>query len=139
MPTTNVQPLQTWNELAWIKLGEMDLSHGKHRFETRHYKYKELDERGNERTTRILHMLDAVCITPMCFARTANGNRTPNIKLKKTRWPLRTSLKCPRPMIRPNESRRCWTVGGRQPREPDALLAPGHVGRHDASPSFGLL
>jgi len=66
-PTTNTQPIQTWNELAWIKLGELDLRSGKHRFETRHYAYKEKDKRGNERTARILHMLDAVCITPDAF------------------------------------------------------------------------
>ncbi len=75
-PTTNIQPIQTWNELAWIKLGELDLNPGKHRFETRHYSYKEVDKRGNERTARILHMLDAVCITPDVFR--PNGKWKPD-------------------------------------------------------------
>ena len=68
-PTTNVQPIQTWNELAWIRLGQVDLKAGKHRFQTRHYAYKETDSRGGQRTARILHMLDAVCITPDVFRR----------------------------------------------------------------------
>ena len=28
-PTTNIQPLQTWNELAWIRLGQVDLKAGR--------------------------------------------------------------------------------------------------------------
>jgi hypothetical protein len=75
-PTTNIQPLQTWNELAWIRLGQVDLKAGKHRFETRHYAYQETDSRGNGRPARILHMLDAVCITPLAFR--PNGKWKPD-------------------------------------------------------------
>ncbi|HYW79241.1 MAG TPA: hypothetical protein VE890_06660, partial [Thermoguttaceae bacterium] len=75
-PTTNVQPIQTWNELAWIRLGQVDMKAGKHRFETRHIAVKETDSRGNERTARILHMLDAVCITPGVFL--PNGKWKPD-------------------------------------------------------------
>ena len=76
IPTTNVQPLQTWNELAWIRLGQPDLKAGKHRIETRHYAYKETDSRGAERTARIIHMLDAFCITPDTFC--PNGKWKPD-------------------------------------------------------------
>jgi hypothetical protein len=75
-PTTNIQPLQTWNELAWIQLTQTDLEAGKHRIEFRHSAYQETDSRGNERTARILHMLDAICITPKAFR--PNGKWKPD-------------------------------------------------------------
>ncbi len=66
VPTVNIQPIQTWNELAWLKLGEQKLSAGKHRIEFKHYKY-DVNRRGKKSTSRILHMLDCMCITPAEF------------------------------------------------------------------------
>lgn len=62
-PTINIQPIQTWNELAWIKLGHLDLPAGKHKIEFRHVPYKVKGRGGKEETSRILHMLDAIYIT----------------------------------------------------------------------------
>ncbi len=72
-PTTNIQPIQTWNELAWIQLGQLQLPEGRHRLEVRHQAQK---EQGGERTARILHMLDAVCLTPGAFR--PNGKWKPD-------------------------------------------------------------
>lgn len=65
-PTVNVQPIQTWNELAWFRLGSPNLSAGKHTMEFRHMAMKEM-KGDKEVTARILHMLDAICITPDAF------------------------------------------------------------------------
>ncbi len=56
--TANVQPIQTWNELGWLKLATQNLSAGKHRIEFKHNKVP-----GKKGTERILHMLDAIFIT----------------------------------------------------------------------------
>ena len=65
-PTVNIQPMQTWNELAWIKLGSPKLAAGKHTIEFRHIAHKE--QKGDKAVTaRLLHMLDCICITPDAF------------------------------------------------------------------------
>jgi hypothetical protein len=66
-PTVNIQSIQTWNELAWIELGAMDLAPGVHRLEFRHRRLQAPDRQGNEATQRILHGLDAVYITADTF------------------------------------------------------------------------
>jgi len=66
-PTINIQPIQTWNELAWIKLSQVDLKAGKHKIEFRHIPIKEKGRGGKEQTAPILHILDAIYITPEVF------------------------------------------------------------------------
>ena len=61
-PTTNIQPLQRWNELAWIKLGVMKLASGKHRLDVRWYKYQHDDSKSKSATARIIGALDCVYI-----------------------------------------------------------------------------
>ena len=90
-PTTNVQPLQTWNELAWIQLGAGRLEGRQASLrDTTCTLTRRPDSRGDERTARILHMLDAVCITPNVFRRTASGNRMTSIRMKPTGRPRST-------------------------------------------------
>jgi beta-galactosidase len=60
-PTVDVQPIQTWNELGWLRLATLELRAGKHRLAFRH-RPRQVGEPGKEKTERILHMLDAVCI-----------------------------------------------------------------------------
>jgi beta-galactosidase len=74
-PTINIQPIQTWNELAWIKLGDVELKAGRHNLEIRYLKSTKKDKNGNEKTNRILALLDAVCITSDEFI--ANGKYKP--------------------------------------------------------------
>ncbi|MFP4381093.1 MAG: glycoside hydrolase family 2 TIM barrel-domain containing protein [Candidatus Sumerlaeia bacterium] len=81
-PTVNIQPIQTWNELAWLKLGEMDLAAGKHTIEFRHVAYKE-ERNGKEQTARIMHFLDAICITPDAFR--PNGKYKPDADFQNER------------------------------------------------------
>ena len=66
LATINVQPIQTWNELAWLNLFSEKLSTGKHSISFRHNKIKQI-VKGKERIERILHMLDAIYITPDIF------------------------------------------------------------------------
>lgn len=61
-PTIDIQPMQVWNELAWLKLGREGLKAGENRIEFRHLPYKE-GEAGKEKFARILHILDAICIS----------------------------------------------------------------------------
>lgn len=59
LPTIDVQPIQVWNELGWLRLAEgVRLNAGRHRIAFRHLVPKKRD--GNP--DRILHMLDAVCV-----------------------------------------------------------------------------
>jgi hypothetical protein len=65
-PTVNIQPMQTWNELAWIRLGTPALSGGKHTLRIRHS--ARIEKKGDKDVTaRILHMLDCLCITAEAF------------------------------------------------------------------------
>ncbi len=61
--TVNVQPIQTWNELAWLQLTKQNLKNGKHSIEFKHSAHT-ITHKGKEKTSRILHILDAICIAP---------------------------------------------------------------------------
>lgn len=67
VPTVNIQPIQTWNELAWLELGALQVEKGKHRLQFRYRKVIAPDRNGKPVTQRILSGLDAVCITPDAF------------------------------------------------------------------------
>lgn len=56
--TTDLMELQTWNEVAWLKLGEVGLPLGEHRLEIRLPKTQDND--GN--TARVLFAIDVVCV-----------------------------------------------------------------------------
>ena len=62
--TTDLQPIQTWNELAWIRLGRVSLYAGSHTLYVRHDKRP---QPGKEKTARILHMLDCLYLTTEPF------------------------------------------------------------------------
>jgi len=62
--TTDLMELETWNEVAWLKLGEKNLAAGEHRLEIRLPRTK--DEKGN--IARILYASDALCISAGHFA-----------------------------------------------------------------------
>ncbi len=74
-PTINIQPIQIWNELAWIKLGDVELKTGKHNLEIKYFKYTQKDKKGNDKTSGILGLLDAICITSDEFV--PNGKYKP--------------------------------------------------------------
>ncbi len=65
-PTINVQPIQTWNELAWLKLGSAELKAGEHSIEFKHSLYT-VTHKDKQKTSRLLHILDAICITAGSF------------------------------------------------------------------------
>ncbi|MBM3498752.1 MAG: hypothetical protein FJX74_08780 [Armatimonadetes bacterium] len=56
--TTDLMELQTWNEVAWLKLGELPLTKGDHRLDLRLPKTQ--DKEG--KTARVLFALDAICL-----------------------------------------------------------------------------
>ncbi|HRR28890.1 MAG TPA: glycoside hydrolase family 2 TIM barrel-domain containing protein, partial [Victivallales bacterium] len=60
--TINIQPIQTWNELAWLKVSLCNFKRGKHTISFLH-KAEQKNENGKLKTERILHMLDCVCIS----------------------------------------------------------------------------
>ncbi|RMD74417.1 MAG: hypothetical protein D6820_16720, partial [Lentisphaerae bacterium] len=62
-PTVNIQPIQTWNELAWLNVGKIPLKAGKHRLEIRHRAIPGKNTRGKTKPPRILHILDVICVT----------------------------------------------------------------------------
>jgi hypothetical protein len=59
--TRDVQQIQTWNELAWARLGEIEAKAGTLRFEIQ-WPRSELKEGDKVKVGRILGMLDAICI-----------------------------------------------------------------------------
>ena len=65
-PTQNIQPIQTWNELAWLQLDTSKLDAGKHTLYFRHAK-KVTEVKGKPKTQRILAGLDAICISATPF------------------------------------------------------------------------
>jgi len=68
--TTDLMELERWNEIAWIKMGGMDLSAGSHTLEIRLPKLK--DEKG--KFQRVLYAADAFCLT--------RGKFSPNGKFR---------------------------------------------------------
>lgn len=60
-PTVNIQPIQTWNELAWIRLTTADLAAGDH---VLHLRWPKVVETVKDKpvTQRILGMVDCLCI-----------------------------------------------------------------------------
>ncbi|MBI5941324.1 MAG: hypothetical protein HY859_12940 [Caulobacterales bacterium] len=60
-PTTDVMPIQTWNELAWIRLGEVDATADGLRIEI-NWPHSEREEKGQKKPNRILGMLDCLCL-----------------------------------------------------------------------------
>lgn len=61
IPTVDVMPIQTWNELAWIKFGELDLPAGKARLEI-NWPRTTHKEKDQDKVDRMLGMLDALCV-----------------------------------------------------------------------------
>ena len=61
LPTTDVMPIQTWNELAWLRFGVVELKPGMVRIEVNWPKTTRRDK-DQEKTNRILAMLDALCV-----------------------------------------------------------------------------
>lgn len=70
--TTDLMEIGTWNEVAWLKLGNKELTAGQHKLEIRLPKMK--DEKGN--TARILYASDAVLLYPGTFQ--PNGSHKPD-------------------------------------------------------------
>jgi Glycosyl hydrolases family 2/Glycosyl hydrolases family 2, TIM barrel domain/Glycosyl hydrolases family 2, sugar binding domain len=68
--TTDMQEFSTWNEIAWIKLGDVNLESGKHTLQIRLPKTK--DAKGN--WEKVLYASDALVIT--------NGTFKPNGKFR---------------------------------------------------------
>lgn len=60
-PTTDVMPIQTWNELGWLRFGDADLQAGTVRIEVAWPRTTRV-EKGQEKPNRILGMLDALCV-----------------------------------------------------------------------------
>ncbi|MBN8525952.1 MAG: hypothetical protein J0M02_11505 [Planctomycetes bacterium] len=59
--TRDVQQIQTWNELAWARLGEIDVPAGTVRIEVQWIR-PERTEKDKVKVERILGMLDALCV-----------------------------------------------------------------------------
>lgn len=57
--TTDLTELETWNEVAWLRLTEQDLAPGAHTLEIR--LTKTLDDKG--KPTKVLYASDALCLT----------------------------------------------------------------------------
>jgi beta-galactosidase len=70
--TTDLMELETWNEVAWLKLGEQPLSPGAHRLEIRLPLTR--DKQG--KLEHLLYASDALCLTPGPFY--PNGRFKPN-------------------------------------------------------------
>jgi len=62
-PFVEVQQLQTWNDVSWMRLGDESLSTGQHTFQFR--LYKTLDSKGQSQN--IQFALDALCISAEPF------------------------------------------------------------------------
>lgn len=62
--TRDVQQIQTWNELAWARLGEIDTPTGVTRIEIQ-WPRPESGLGGKAKVGRILGMLDALCVAPV--------------------------------------------------------------------------
>jgi len=74
-PTCDVQPIQTWCEIAWIKLGNQQISQGSHKLQIRHTKQTEMKS-GKEEPARTLHFSDCFCISKGAFV--PNGKHRPD-------------------------------------------------------------
>ncbi len=59
--TTDLMALQDWNEVAWLKLGDVTLQPGKHTFEIKFDRQYKI-ENGKKEPDRILFGLDAICL-----------------------------------------------------------------------------
>lgn len=70
--TTDLMALQEWNEVAWLHMGDADITAGPHRLEIRIPKTR--DDKG--KTARIIYASDALCITPGPFY--PNGPHKPD-------------------------------------------------------------
>jgi beta-galactosidase len=70
--TTDLMAIETWAEVAWLKMGEANLTTGSHTLEIRLPKTK--GDKGN--TERVLYTSDALCLTRGKFY--PNGKYKPN-------------------------------------------------------------
>ena len=68
--TTDLMALSDWNEVAWLKLGQQNLSAGSHKLQIR--LQKSVDDKG--KTARLLYASDALCL--------AAGDFSPNGRFK---------------------------------------------------------
>lgn len=69
--TSDLMPIDRWVEVAWLKLGEVELSSGRHRLEFEVFQWK--NDRGENQG--LLFALDALVVTPGPFR--PNGPRKP--------------------------------------------------------------
>ena len=59
--TTDLMEIAFWNEVAWLKMGEVDLAPGKHTLAIRHaLTYADRD--GKKEPQRVLYASDALCV-----------------------------------------------------------------------------
>lgn len=76
-PTEDVQLLQVWNELAWLKLGEVELGAGPHTIEIRHRPQTKRDPKtGQEQPERTLFYSDCMVFSRGRFR--PNGRHKPD-------------------------------------------------------------
>ncbi|MDX1931796.1 MAG: glycoside hydrolase family 2 TIM barrel-domain containing protein [Capsulimonadales bacterium] len=84
--TTDLMSLETWNEVAWLPLGNANLTAGRHTLEIRLDRTK--DEKGN--LQRVLYASDALCLiagtfTPNSRFRPGESGRTEADRAAETR------------------------------------------------------
>ena len=73
--TIDLMEISFWCEVAWLKMGDVQLSAGQHTLEIRHLiAYKE--ENGERKPQRILYASDAICVYPGSFR--PNSRRKPD-------------------------------------------------------------
>jgi hypothetical protein len=62
--TRDLMEIATWNEIAWLKMGEVELKGGTHRLQFRH-KPATREDNGKQVPVRTLWFLDAACVAPL--------------------------------------------------------------------------
>ncbi len=72
-PTSDLMPIAVWNEIAWVKFGETDLTPGKHTLQIRHLPLRVYDY-PEEKAVRTLNFFDCFCVY--------KGDFIPNGKFK---------------------------------------------------------
>ncbi|MFP4380015.1 MAG: glycosyl hydrolase 2 galactose-binding domain-containing protein [Candidatus Sumerlaeia bacterium] len=66
-PTIDLIELSLWNQLGWLWIDTVDLSAGDHTIEFRHMPATKTDNKGNEKPTRNLLMIDALVFSKEPF------------------------------------------------------------------------
>ncbi len=73
--TSDLMEIAEWCEVAWLKLGEVDLTAGQHTLEVR-LPVTTREENGEQKTNRILYASDAICLSKGAFR--PNGKSRPD-------------------------------------------------------------